>query len=234
MIGGAYHTNADGICGDKGGIMSEENTTQETQAESAETEVQDQQEQVQDVVPKSELDKVLSDMHKFKKMAREYETKMKEQEMSKLKEQQEWQKIAEIKEKEAAEAVEEANKLKSSFLNTQKYNAIKSAALASGIRKEALNDLELLDFDDDVAIETTNTGKINVLGADAAIKKLKADRPYWFGKSMNSVNTDSPGVSSGGEITMEKLLKVKAAAGKSGDYKEYEKVLRAYQAQQRA
>lgn len=212
--------------------MSEENTTQEQQTESVESEVQEQQ--AQEVVPKSELDKVLSDMHKFKKMARDYEAKMKEQEMSKLKEQQEWQKIAEIKEKEAAEAVEEATRLKSSFLNTQKYSAIKAAALANGIRKDALDDLELYDFDDHVAIETTNTGKINVLGAEAAIKKLKAEKPYLFGKSMGGVNTDSPDVVSGGEITMDKVMKAQAAASKSGDYTEYKKVLQAYQAQKRA
>lgn len=221
--------------------MSEDTATQTQDDSSTQTDSSAENNQTQtnteDTVPKSELQKVLDEMHKYKKTAKEYEAKMKEREMSELKQREEWQKVAEIKEREAQEAKEEAERLKSSFVNNRMYDAIKNAALKDGIRKEALNDLELIDFSDDVAIETTNTGKMNVVGAEAAIKKLKATRPYWFGKSVGSVNTDSPETVQGSEITLDTVMKAQAKYNKSRspeDMRSYEKVLRAYQKSQSA
>jgi hypothetical protein len=214
--------------------MSEETTTQET-VESTETE-QHTQETIE-TVPKAELQKVLDEMHKYKKTAKEFEAKAKEQEMSKLKQQEEWQKVAEIKEREASEAIEKATRLEESFLNNRKYDAVKSAALQNGIRKEALNDLELIDFSDDIAIETTNTGKINVIGAETAVKKLKAQRPYWFGKSVGNVNTDNPDVVEGSEVTIDRVMEAQAKWRKSQsptDMATYQKLMQAYQKQSRA
>lgn len=211
--------------------MSEENTTQESQTDSGtEENVQTQTE----MVSKAELQKVLDEMHKYKKEAKDLQAKNKEQEMQKLKDQQEWQKIAEIKEKEAEDAKNEANTLKSSFLSSRKFDALKTAALANGIRKEALNDLELLDFDEHVAIETTNTGKINIIGAEAAIKNLKAQKPHWFGKSSGHVNSDDPEVVSGEGITMKKVMDAQAEARKSGDWTKYKGLLQQYQSQKSA
>lgn len=191
----------------------------------------------QEMVSKAELQKVLDEMHKYKKTAKEFEAKIKDQEMSKLKAQEEWQKVAEIKEREAQEAIEKATRLEQSFLNNRKYDAIKAAALQNGIRKEALNDLELIDFDDDIAIETTSTGKINVIGAEAAVKKLKAQRPYWFGKSISGVNTDSPDVVTGEGVTIDKVMEAQAKWRKSKsqtDMKNYQTLMEAYQKQGRA
>ena len=216
-------------------MMSEETTTQETtQGDSAVEEQVQTQATTEEQVSKAELQKVLDEMHKYKKTAKEYEATIKNQEMQKLKDQQEWQKIAELREREAREAKQEADQLKNSFLSSRKYEALKNAALANGIRKEALNDLELLDFDDHVAVETTNTGKINIIGAEAAIKKFKADRPHWFGKSTGHINSDNPEVVSGEGITMDKVMKAQAEARKTGDWSKYKDALARYQAQKKA
>lgn len=215
--------------------MSDVVTTNEDPQDIVDDTVTDTTSTQVDMIPKAEMQKVLDDMMKYKKQAREFEGKIKDQEVTDLKRQEEWQKVAELKEREASEAVEKSTRLEASFLNERKFSALKNAALANGIRKEALSDLELLDFSDDVAIETTSTGRINVIGAEAAIKRLKADRPYWFGKSMGSINPGSPEiVDGGGEITLDMVMKAQASANKSGVYAEYSKVLKAYQAQKGA
>lgn len=212
--------------------MSDDTSTQNTGDESVTEENQTSEENQQaEVVPKSELQKALDDLMKFKKQARELEGKIKDREMQELTQKQEWEKIAKIKEQEAQAAIEKANMLESSFLNQKRFDALKSAALAQGIRKEALNDLELIDFNDDVAIETTSTGRINVVGADSAIKKLKAQRPYWFGKSMGAVNTDSPGETTSQAVTLDAVMKAQDKARKTQDWTEYKKVFAAYRQQ---
>lgn len=217
--------------------MSDEQVTEEqtesvkgeSEKEVQEQEIQEQEQQSADeVVPKAELSKVLDDMHKYKKMTRELESKLKDREMSELREKENWQKIAEIKEKEALEATERAERLQSSFLGQKKYDALKQSALKYGIRQDALRDLELIDFDNDVAIETTSTGKINILGADSAIKKLKSERPYWFGKSIGKVNSDVPESVQGAEITLDKLIEIQSQARSSGNWKAYEAALAQY------
>ena len=217
--------------------MSEENTTQETQDSVESTEQDhsaDQQQTREEMVSKAELQKVLDEMHKYKKTAKEYEATIKNQEKKKLEEQQEWQKLAELRKQEAEEAIAEAEKLKGSFLTSRKFEALKTAAMANGIRKEALDDLELLDFDDHVVVETTNTGKINILGAEAAVKKLKAQKPHWFGKSTGHVNSDNPEVVSGEGITMKKVMEAQAEARKTGDWAKFKSIQDQYLSQKAA
>lgn len=172
------------------------------------------------------------DMHKYKKQLREIEAAKKADELKVLKEKQDWQKIAELKEKEATEAREEKARLTKAVVSDKKMSAIREAAMKSGMLDSALDDIELLGWSD-VEVETTSTGRINVLGAEDAVKRLKTLKPHWFGKSATKVNSKIPDVKDGKSdiVTLEKIVKLRKEAQQSGDYSAYEPAFRTYQAQ---
>lgn len=206
--------------------MSEQEGTAEETTEVVEEQVNAAETQ-EEMVSKSELKKVLDELHRYKKEAKEAQSQIKESKLMSLKEKEEWQKIAELKEQEAQEASEKAERIQNSYVNEKKFSAIKEAAIKAGIRKDAIGDLDLLDFED-VQIETTSTGRMNVLGAESAVKKLKMQKPHWFGKSVGHLNTDEPsgdGASSAGGITYKKLQELEKQAKATGNYDAYRKAV---------
>ena len=176
-------------------------------------------------------EKAMADMHKYKKALREIENNKKTQELQTLKEKQEWQKIAELKEKEANDAIEERKKLTNAVINDKKMSSVREAAMKAGILDSALDDIELLNWSE-VQVETTSTGRINVQGAEDAVKRLKTLKPHWFGKSAGKINSKIPDVNQDSDVvSIEKLNKLRKEALNTGDYSVYEPAFRKYQAQ---
>lgn len=183
------------------------------------------------VVPREAYEKVMADLHKYKKQVRTFEQTTKEKDLAALKEKQDWQKIAEIKEREAKEATEARDNLTRTIVQTQKHAAIKEQALKSGILETALDDLELLNWND-VKVETTSTGRIVVDGAEDAISRLKTLKPHWFGKSTTNVNSRVPSIDKKTDIVKtDDLVKMRKEAMKSGDYSAYEAAFNKYKKQ---
>lgn len=178
-------------------------------------------------VSKSELEHALADLQKYKSKAKEYEDKARKTEEERLRETQQWQKLAELKAKEAAERDEELQTIKSSLVEEKKYSAVKEAALKAGIRPEAVDDLNMLNMKD-VVIETTSTGRVNILGADRFIDNLKQLRPHWFGKPAMNVNTQTPKITTSTVASTDDLIKLSLEASKTGDYTAYKKALDNY------
>ncbi len=87
-----------------------------------------------------------------------------------------------------------------------------------------------------VEIETTNTGKASVIGAEAFAKNLKALKPHWFAdKTAPNVNGGSPRVAdSGGRITVDDLMAAEKEAQKSQNFAAYKALHAKYQAQPRS
>lgn len=176
-------------------------------------------------------EKAMADMHKYKKALREIENNKKTQELQTLKEKQEWQKIAELKEKEANDAIEERKKLTNAVITDKKMSSVREAAMKAGILDSALDDIELLNWSE-VQVETTSTGRINVQGAEDAVKRLKTLKPHWFGKSAGKINSKIPDVNQDSDVvSIEKLNKLRKEALNTGDYSVYEPAFRKYQAQ---
>lgn len=212
--------------------MSTENTnvTDENNATSTESTENIVTEEPK-VVSKEAYEKVMQDMHKYKKALKEIESSKKQQELQSLKEKQEWQKIAELKEAEANQEREERTKLTKAVVTDKKMSAIRDAARKAGILDTAEEDIELLNWSE-VEVETTSTGRINVLGADDAVKRLKTLKPHWFGKSVGKVNSKIPETKQNSDVvSLEKLTKLRKEAMQSGDYSAYEPVFKQYQAQ---
>lgn len=210
--------------------MSEETTVPEVTAPVAEAPAA---EPAPEVVPKSEFDRVLADMHKYKGQLREISSASQAEKEKLLREQNNWQELAQLQESKAREAEEKLQQLQSALVNREKYSALKDAAMKAGIRSEALSDLELVGLDK-VQVETTSTGRVNVIGVGQTIESLKLSRPHWFGGAKTNVSGSIPSVDgSQALVTSQELVKLSVEARKSGDYATYEKKLKAFQQQQR-
>ena len=158
---------------------------------------------------KSEVQKILEEAKSYKARVAEYEAKMKAKEVEELTANQRWKELAELKEREAVDAIEKAEKLKAAVVQKEKISALKEAALQAGIRKESLPDLRLIDFPE-VNLQNGNEGEFTVTGADKAIQRLKALRPHWFQSSIPTVNSASPVVTGDGGITFDDVKKAQA------------------------
>lgn len=199
--------------------VTDANSTSEDQAEASKAAVD------------PNILRMKQDMLKYKDEANELKEKLKQREMDELKKQENWQAYAETREKEAIEHKERADRLEKNIVYDKKLSAVEKAALASGLRKEALADLELMDFLH-VDIETTSTGRVNVLNVEAEVDRIKRERPHWFGGKKASINSGDPEVvSASGPLTHEAIAKIEAAAKKSGDYAPYYKAIAQFRAQ---
>lgn len=133
-------------------------------------------------VPKSAYQKVSDDMHKYKRELSEIKARMEKQDADRLASEKNFEQLWK-NEKQRADAAEESAKKKDQYyVHTQKVNAIRTAALEAGLRSEALDDLELLDFDG-VEVEVTSNGRYLVHGAKEFAQSIKGKKPHWFKSS---------------------------------------------------
>lgn len=160
------------------------------------------------------------------------EATVSEIETEKLKSQKKWQELADINEKKAKDAEDKFKNLQGALMKREKMSAIKEEAMKHGILPGSLDDLEVMDWSD-VALESTSTGKINVLGAAKAVERFKASKPHWFKSAAANVNTNTPGVDSTTTttVTKEALNKAELDAKKTGNWETYKKVHADYRKQ---
>ena len=165
--------------------------------------------------------RALADLHKFKAKARELESSQEEAEKKRLVENEQWKQLAEINEKKFLEAEEKRKRQNDTILNHTKYETLKRVAVSNGIRKEALEDLDLLSLES-IEVEATTSGRFNVHGAEDYVTRLKKLKPHWFNDST------APRVNSGGggappqakKHTPESLMMIERKHGyRSAEYK---------------
>lgn len=187
-----------------------------------------------DMVSKSELNKVLADMHKYKQAAKDAEERVKTKETEELKAKENWKKLYEESEKRAVDAETKSKKISDSFVNHQKFSTLKSYADKLGLRPEASDDLEKVDLDD-IVVETTNTGKFSIIGADKAAERLKQTKPHWFtAPGAPNINVNSPSVVNGGEISLADVEKARVQYMKTknaADTKSYQDAITKFKSQ---
>ncbi len=190
----------------------------------------------QEVIDRAAYEQVKADMHKYKEKLKLREDQLKTIETEKLKGDQKWKELAEIKEREAQEAQEKYNKLNSAVVEDKKMTEIRKEAVKLGVRPQALDDLDVQNWSD-VGIEFTSTGRVNVIGAAKAVERLKTIKPYLFDEPRApGVNPGVPHVvpgQSGGPITVKDISTAEADAKKTGDYSKYRELLVAFQRQRK-
>lgn len=182
-----------------------------------------------EMVSKAEFTSVKDDMHRFKEEARIAKEKLAKLGDDDMKAKEQWKDFAAAKEKEANESKQKYDALVNSIQDRAKISAVKEQAIKLGLVENAYDDLELMELKD-VIVETTSTGRVNVMGAKAAAERIKTLKPHWFAKpggpnlnpnTPNTVTTTPSGSS------YDDLLKLEAEAKKTGDYTEYKKALMA-------
>ncbi len=198
--------------------MEDQNQTPQTEPQA---------EPQNDPTPEPKPNKLVAELEKYKKMAKELESKVKNSEIEKAKKDQEWQRVAEIKEQEAREAQEKLDKFKNGFITDKKLTSIREEALRAGLRKESIDDLSLIDFPE-ISLDPTDEGNFMVSGADKAVQRLKAIRPHWFSNPTPTVNTNTPSVNGASKISIEDLKTAELEAKKTGDYKKVTELYLAY------
>jgi len=170
---------------------------------------------------------VKDDMHRFKEELKKRDDMLKSLQEKELKDKEQWKEYGSAKEKEATEWKTKYETLSDSIRDRAKVSAVREAALKLGLVESAVEDLELMDLKD-VVVETTSTGRVNVIGAKSAAERIKSVRPHWFAENrVPSVNGRQPEVKVGGSpaSSYDELKKLEEMARKSGDYTEYRKKL---------
>lgn len=164
-----------------------------------------------EMVPISELEKHVARIKELEGRENAAREELKRKEMKDLERNQEWQKVSEIKEKEAEEAKNKYNGLKEAMVRREKYNALVQAAIAGGILSEAKADLAGVDLKE-LKIETNEEGDFSVLGADRLVSKLKTLKPHWFRTTQPNINPVTPSAtSSSSNSSWENLKKLESA-----------------------
>lgn len=171
--------------------------------------------------PPAETSHLLSDIHKLKEANKNLQEMVKQRETDELKQKQEWKTLAELKEKENVELKEQISSSQKAILNNEKYKAVKDAAVKAGLRKEAMDDLESLFNYEQLQVEVTSTGRVNILGVDQAVERFKTVKAYLFGGPPPNVNLNTPGVTTQGPVNIGDLAKLEKEAKQSGDYSKY-------------
>lgn len=176
-------------------------------------------------IPYTEFKSVKDDMHRFKEEARKAAEELKALREKDMRDKEQWKEYGSTKEKEANEWKTKYDTLSESIRDRAKISAVREAALKLGLVETAVDDLELMELKD-VVVETTSTGRVNVIGAKSAAERIKSIRPHWFSEArVPNINGRQPEVkaSGSGSTSYEELTKLEKEAVKTGDYTEYKK-----------
>lgn len=133
-------------------------------------------------------------MHRYKRDAEDAKQKLVALEEQKLAEEKNWKELYERERKQRAEAEDREKKKDSFYTHTQKFSEVSKVALAKGLREEAIEDLDTIDYGDEVKVEVTSQGRYIVHGADEFVETLRNKKPHWFKKG----NPPNPNAGGGG------------------------------------
>lgn len=169
---------------------------------------------VVDDPPREQVDKdkqrILDDMHRYKREAQEAKDRLKIEEENKLKEKEQWKTLYEKADEERKQAVDRADKVELSYINSQRYSAVKTECMKLGILDSAIGDLDIIDLGQ-VKYDVTQTGRVNVLNAREVAEDLKRVKPHWFGApGVARINTTVPTTVGSGPVTYNDLMKLEA------------------------
>lgn len=187
-------------------------------------------------VPYKEFKSVKDDMHRFKEENRKLAEELKSLRDKDMRDKEQWKEFGSAKEQEANEWKSKYDALSKSIMERAKLTAVKEQAMKLGLVESAYEDLELLEMRD-VVVETTSTGKVNVIGAKSAAERIKSLKPHWFSDKpkVPTVNNLNPEVRRAQDraTTYQDLAKLEEEAKKTGDYTEYHKRIKELKTQKR-
>ncbi|MBL0320681.1 MAG: hypothetical protein IPP74_15510 [Alphaproteobacteria bacterium] len=174
---------------------------------------------------------LLREMNELRATAKAAQEQLRLEQDAKLREKKDWETLANKYQKERDDVASQNTRIKEALVIDKKASAVREAAAKLGILPEATGDLDLVDLNG-VQIETTSTGKINVLGADKFAEKLKMLKPHWFRPLNPSVNSGGVRIEAGGaDITVKDVMNAEKEARKTGDSTKYKALYAQFQKQ---
>lgn len=155
-----------------------------------------------------------------------------------MKTKEAWKELAETKEKEVDQLKSENTQIKKAVVDASKHMALKSAVLKLGLHPSGEKYLDTSTWLDEVEVEYTSTGRVNVLNAERVAQNFKTQNPLLFqAPSAPGINTNSPQVvgNGAGKVTIDQInaLSKKYAETKNPkDAENYKNAIIAYKTQQ--
>lgn len=147
---------------------------------------------VPEVITKDVFERTQKDMFKYKQELAIANKTIQEERDKKLKDSQNFQELARIREEERDLANKERDSLRSAIVEEKKIAVLTAECRKIGILPESEQDLDMLDFPE-IQVNTDPNGRIlSVQGADKAALRLKTLRPRWFHTVAPNVNSLSP------------------------------------------
>lgn len=197
----------------------------------------------EDFVPKSAYEQVTKDLHKWKSQAKENQKQLLEiQERLKTFEDKsidetDLKSLSERYKREAETYKTENQKLKESYLYSEKYRSIFTELKKLGFRDDAERYLEYEDLKD-LEVETTSKGRVNVLGAQDWAAEFHKKNEFLFEPKRAARVSASDGRSGqkldDSQLTPQKLFELEKLArrtGKPEDDQKYRAAVIQYQKQ---
>lgn len=180
-----------------------------------------------------EYNKLLSEKQTLTSQRDTLQSQLKNNELTQMKDKEQWKEIAELTTNENDKLTAKLDGMSKAIVQKEKMSAIRTAALQLGIRQDALDVLDRLEFPE-VQIETTSLGNFNVVGAKAAVEAIKIKMSFLFGNKSGNLNGSLPEVVDGGNVTIDQIMKADQKARETGTaeaHAEYKKLAQKFSQQ---
>lgn len=129
------------------------------------------------------------------------------------------------------EATSKNERLQSNVITVEKKRAIVPALTEAGLRADAKKILDHLDLDD-LEVEISTHGNVNVHGIEAFVKKVKREYPFAFetkkAKKVDAGGSGGDGGGGGEDWTPAKLVQLETKCKAKGDMEPYRKAVAEY------
>lgn len=165
-----------------------------------------------------QAEKIKADLAKARKENEDMKRQIESMRLKKLKESEDKEAYIQEVEKQRDQAIRDRQMYSEAYLEDRKTEAVKVEAIKLGMAQEFLEVLEKMGTEG-IEVETTSTGKVNIIGAHSFVARLKSKYPRMFESKGSKVNSDSPSTVEAEELSYEKLMKLKEKADKSGNSK---------------
>lgn len=167
-----------------------------------------------DLVSRADLERALKDLHRYKNDAREKEEALKKFQNQQLEQNQKYKELWEQTKKEAEAYQEKTKLMEKAFMEREIKRQLEAEAMKMGlIDSDAMH---AFVNPDDILVEGTTTGKLNVLNTKQVLEGLKLKKPYLFNTQKSvGINTQTPSVMTSNEVTMDQVLEAQSKYNKT-------------------
>lgn len=193
-----------------------------------------------EVVSKAELERVLADMHRYKRRWKEAESKLQEKPKPKGGQDDDnpndYKSLAERYRTEAESWKSKADGWRNLTIQEKKFAELMPALQRAGLRDEAKDLIDLHGLDD-LEVEQTDQGRMIVHGVSSFVESFKSKYPFAF-RTARAPSVNSSGgankLDEGELLSPQDIVDLEKKCRKNGDMKPYREAVIKYKQQRQA